>query len=144
MILEPYYSVCSGDDINDIKYNNNDGIKQRVITVFFFIFLCMSTIVFKLTVLWCILLQLLYAASKIGFGVARLLRVLLIPRDLPKGLRIYLKIKENHTKILKKNSTFLFTELGIFAASTDPNIFYIHFSCQLDSLRISLIDILVR
>lgn len=44
----------------------------------------------ELTVLWCILLHLLYAASKIRFGVARLDRVLLIPNDLPNGLRIYL------------------------------------------------------
>lgn len=45
----------------------------------------------QLTVLWWIRLHLLYAASKIGFGAARLLRVLLIPSDLPNGLRIYLR-----------------------------------------------------
>lgn len=59
----------------------------------------------QLTVLWWIRLHLLYAASKIGFGAARLLRVLLIPSDLPNGLRIYLRWNR---QIEKKNLKFMF------------------------------------
>lgn len=84
------------------KYNSRTLLWNRTACNYSFYLFMLSTFVLKLTVLWCIRLQLLYAASKIGFGEARLLRVLLIPSDLPNGLRIYLKIKENNTEILTK------------------------------------------
>lgn len=64
------------------KSNNKTNKTKQIVVV----------VRFYLTVLWWIRLHLLYAASKMRFGVARLLRVLLIPNVLPNGLRIYLRL----------------------------------------------------